>query len=550
MLFLKRVFLFAIIAITMISACTSSSPQATSPTEQAQVDSESNVTDETSQVAQGSSQTETTIPTDTPTALPTSTSTPSASQKELTEKWRPSIGMFTLLTATCEGAMETANNAIEGELGAGQQLGEMLALGIFVNIIEEGLNQWEPSDNVQEFKELVQGHTNAIKEITGQWSDEEITPSEARDQLDAECTSIEESFKSMVETAQDEGITQASLESIVEDIQNSFDEMDSELTTDEVQDETIPSEQGLSHSNPFPFGEQYATLNWDLQVLEVIRGDQAWQMIQQANQFNDPPQEGMEYILIKMKATSTAEDSEEHSISDRDFNLTGSRLIQYSPASVVEPDPALDAILFAGGETEGWIGFSVGKNEDNLILVFDELANFDENRFRFFALEENASLSIPEELKAIQPTSLGTDRSSPVPLGETVVTEDWEVTVKDVIRGIEAWEMIQEANQFNEPPMDGMQYVLVKFEVRYIGISNTAESIDSASFKSTGSENAIYDAPSVVDPEPRLEADLFPGGIYEGWLTLSAAQDETNLSAIFTPWIDFDNRNRRFLSLE
>ncbi len=63
-------------------------------------------------------------------------------------------------------------------------------------------------------------------------------------------------------------------------------------------------------------------------------------MIQAANSFNEPPAEGMEYILVKIKATNNYEDSDEQYVRDWDFNLAGSHLIKFGIGeAVVLRDP-------------------------------------------------------------------------------------------------------------------------------------------------------------------------------------------------------------------
>ena len=285
-------------------------------------------------------------------------------------------------------------------------------------------------------------------------------------------------------------------------------------------------------------------------MLEVVRGDEAWQALQAANQFNEPPPDGWEYVLVKIWVKSTATDSEAHSIGSGDFKVTGDRLVRYSSGWVVEPDPPLDAKLFADGETEGWTAYLVGQGEGSLIFIVDELWSFDDDRFRFIALDEGTSITVAPELHDTEPTDLGIDRASPAPFGETVTTEDWQVTVLEVVRGDGAWQMVQEANQFNDPPAEGMEYVAAKVNVRYISTTDKAETIGGSSFKAVGSANTLYDLPLVVDPEPTLDVALFPGGEYEGWVVLQAAQGETGLALVFEPLFDFSGKNRRFLSLE
>lgn len=323
---------------------------------------------------------------------------------------------------------------------------------------------------------------------------------------------------------------------------------DKPTPTIEPTDTPVPV-PGISRVSPYPLDTLVEAPNWNIQVLEVIRGEDAWQLLQTTNQFNDPPQEGMEYLLIRLKAVSTYTDSESHTISGSDFGVTGDRYQRYRTASVVAPEPELSAELFSGGETEGWIPFAVGQDETSLMLIVDELLNFDDDRFRYIALEEGASLTVDPSLFGIDPSTEGLSRSEPVPLGETAITEDWEVTVLEVIRGGEAWSAVQAANQFNEPPNEGMEYVATKILVRYIGTDDNAVNINGSEFDLTGEANILYDWPSIVDPEPSLDVYLYPGGEFEGWTVMEAREGEGNLMVQFEPSFEFSDDNVRYLAL-
>ena len=102
---------------------------------------------------------------------------------------------------------------------------------------------------------------------------------------------------------------------------------------------------GLSRAYPYPAKETVSTPHWDIQVLETKRGEDAWKEIKAANMFNEPAPEGMEYLLVKLHVKSKYTDSDEHSISGCDFDVTGDRLIRYTcgMASAVEPEPKLIA---------------------------------------------------------------------------------------------------------------------------------------------------------------------------------------------------------------
>jgi len=307
---------------------------------------------------------------------------------------------------------------------------------------------------------------------------------------------------------------------------------------------------GLNRANPYSSSDLVEAPNWDIQIIETVRGDDAWALLQAANEFNDAPPEGFEYVLVRLHVRSKYADEEAHSISQGDFKITGSRLHLYSSAYVVVPDPALDAELYEGAETEGWASFLVGAGETDLILVVDELFSFDSDRYRYVALDENASITVSSELADIEPSELGLKRSEPAPIGQSAITEDWEVTIVEVERGADALALILQANMFNEEPEPGMEYVLARARVRYIGTEDKSVNIDASYFNSTGSQGVLYDLPMVVEPEPVLDCNLYPGGECEGWVALQAAESETGLIVQFEPWFDFGDENRRFLSLE
>jgi hypothetical protein len=310
-----------------------------------------------------------------------------------------------------------------------------------------------------------------------------------------------------------------------------------------------PSQNGRDRKTPVPFKEILTTENWETSIVEVVRGAAAWSMVLEENQFNDPPKENHEYIAVKMNVRNISTEDVSQDISSYFYNLTGSENILYDLPSVVEPEPALDISLYPGGEYQGWVVFDHLIGETNLMFAFEETWSFESN-VRYLALDEGASLEIVPELADISPTALWNSRSDPAPMSEIVVTDNWEISVSEVIRGADAWNMVLAANQFNDPPEDGFEYVAVKVKVRNIGTEDEAMNIDAYSFNTTGSAGVLHDAPSVVEPEPALSVYLFPGGEFEGWIIMQAAIDETNLLLIYEDWYSFSDSNKRYLSLE
>ena len=81
--------------------------------------------------------------------------------------------------------------------------------------------------------------------------------------------------------------------------------------------------------------------------------------------------------------------------------------------------------------------------------------------------------AVPEPTPVPEPTStprLGS-RANPVPLGAVGEVRDsrtrWEIGVEDIIP--DAWDLIRERNQFNDPPGEGKQFYLLRLSVKNVG---------------------------------------------------------------------------------
>jgi hypothetical protein len=307
----------------------------------------------------------------------------------------------------------------------------------------------------------------------------------------------------------------------------------------------------MGRDNPYPVNEFVQAPNWDFQVMEELRGEEAWQTLFEADEFNDPPPEGMEYLMLNIYAISTYEDNEPHSIDSFDFNVIGDHHILYDTPFVWNPEPEFGAELYTGGETEGWATYLVGNGEGNLILILDEWANFEDDRYRYLALDEGASLTIPAEFAQIDPNDVGLERENPAAFGETAVTDNWEVTVLEVVRGDAAAALVEAADEFfYEPPEAGIEYVLVRVRGHSIGTEDSAEWLDSSNFGMVGDQNVVYETPWLTVPHPGFDYNIYPGADVEGWVSLQAAEGEGGLVMTFESYYDYSDGSQRFFALE
>lgn len=313
-----------------------------------------------------------------------------------------------------------------------------------------------------------------------------------------------------------------------------------------------PIEPGTSRSNPLPLGTEFKGKDWSIIVSGVIRGKDAAQAIAKANQFNDPPRQGFEYLIANIQITNISDKQEAQSASFAvDLRVTGDKNIVYSRVSVVPPK-SLDGELFPQGKAEGQEVFEIPSDEKNLMFIIGEMMSFDTDAMKFLAVDKDAKIIPDSLLKDIKATDLGKQRNNPAKIGDTLIAGGWEFKVVEVVRGDKAAEMAKKANQFNDPAPSDQEYIAINIKARFLGNGepDRGENISGAYLKITGEKNVVYKSASVVPPDPALDATLFAGGETEGWEILSVNKDEKDLMVIFQPLFSFSKGDIRYILIE
>lgn len=311
-----------------------------------------------------------------------------------------------------------------------------------------------------------------------------------------------------------------------------------------------PVPEGFSRANPIPFSNEIVSLdNWDLRVIDSIRGDEAWQLIHLANQFNEPAGDSWEYLLLKLWIKNKSNEADKSQLS---LHITGDNLITHYSfnANVVAPEPWLDTYLPGEDESEGWQAYRIREGESNLMLIVEDVFEFEQPKF-FLAVEEGAKIKAEANaLTSITPTQLGVDASEPVPFGQIATNEDWQVVVQQLISGEEAWQIVYEANQFNDPPPKDMMYLIVQVRVSYIGLDEQGSTINDDAFTIMDSSGTVYEPASIVSPDPELFFELFSGGVVEGLITYLVPKTGEGFLLIFdsSPYSN-SGFNKRYLSI-
>lgn len=124
-------------------------------------------------------------------------------------------------------------------------------------------------------------------------------------------------------------------------------------------------EQGFS-DNPYPLGSTVQmitgdSLEFDFTVLEVLRGDEAWQRVRAANQFNDAPGPDNEYIMARVAVQFNGPGTGILELNESDIELVSQGRIYdwFSVSDACCLDPSFDFELLPGAYAEGWFAWPI-----------------------------------------------------------------------------------------------------------------------------------------------------------------------------------------------
>lgn len=151
-----------------------------------------------------------------------------------------------------------------------------------------------------------------------------------------------------------------------------------------------------------------------------------------------------------------------------------------------------------------------------------------------------------------EPAGPGESRRQAVALGDTVTTGDMSITVVGV--NLDAAGELTAEDDFVDPPAEGNRYVLVTVRVEHVGEGEETISVSASDYELTGSNNVVYDT---FDEDSRcgffsgeISGEMFPGGVVEGDVCFQVPAGETGLILIASPFVSFDDDDKRYLKLD
>lgn len=281
---------------------------------------------------------------------------------------------------------------------------------------------------------------------------------------------------------------------------------------------------GESRAEPAPAGQPVTAGPWSLTINEVLTGDDAAAAVANASSFNAAPAGGMQYVAVRLTAANTGDQA--YAIAGEDFAVTGDSLLVHRFADVVPPDPALNGLVQPGESLEGWIVMPAVAGEGNLLLLYDSITLTGDWADVVIALAEGAA--IPDQAdRAAEANDAGSGVDAPAAIGESVVTDDWAVTISQVIEGQAVYNLFPAEDYRTTALGDTDQAGLPYWIGLEVTITNNRTGGGAAFLPATAivpvdtRGNPITDALMLTPPEPDLVGGYYPGGSRSGWILIA-----------------------------
>ena len=123
--------------------------------------------------------------------------------------------------------------------------------------------------------------------------------------------------------------------------------------------------------DPIPFDASGVVDQVEVRALEAIRGEQAYEWIRAVDENYEPPQAGMDYVLVRVEARLTRASGDLVLVASGMFSLVGADGAVYERPDVLTSVPRIDAVLYPGGVNQGWVLLQAAVHDGRLVLAVD-----------------------------------------------------------------------------------------------------------------------------------------------------------------------------------
>jgi hypothetical protein len=165
------------------------------------------------------------------------------------------------------------------------------------------------------------------------------------------------------------------------------------------------------------------------------------------------------------------------------------------------------------------------------------------------ALKDGSTTIKPSQLSSYSPdldAELGS-RNNPIPLGDVVLVNDWQVEVMSVNKN--AWKAVSILDEYASPPLVGEQLLLISIRATYLG-NESGEPSSDLRFKIVGSQgNTFSESCGYAADTFAKNEETFMGASVLGNLCFVVDANQITGSTISIQG-GYSSQERRFVSIE
>jgi hypothetical protein len=285
-------------------------------------------------------------------------------------------------------------------------------------------------------------------------------------------------------------------------------------------------------------GERVLAGPVELQVRDVMIGTEAVDAILAASTHNLEPRDGSTYVAVNLRARNAGPRS--LSLGNDDFALTGDSGLVRRFLGAQPPDPALAATLAPGQSVEGWVAFAAAAQEGSLLLLFDSLTIEGNWADRVLALQDGSRIADEAHPVAAR-NQAGADPASPLGIGEAAVTDQWSVSLLDVVSGAPTFDLVDyrtgALGAGDAAGDDGSIWVALQLQIQNVAAGGAAAHFPANAFVlADEAGEPLLDIATLTPPYPDATGGYYPGATRDGWVMFDVPVDYTAAMVRFLPY--------------
>ena len=301
---------------------------------------------------------------------------------------------------------------------------------------------------------------------------------------------------------------------------------------------TPASSIGLTRADPAPLGAVVQAGPVELQVIDVLNGQEAVAAVLAASSTNVEPRDGTTYVAVNLSVRNTG--SQPLWLDNDDFALTGDSGLVWRFLGVQPPNPALNVTLNPGETIEGWVAFGIPSEEGSLLLIFDSLEIGGSWSDRVLAIQDGAQ--IPDlSQRAAALNDAGTDVSTALGSGEAAVTDQWSVELLDVVTDAAAFDLVDYRTGAlgigDATGEDGSVWIALQLQIQNVAAGGEMAYFPANAFVLVDDAgNPLLDVATLTPPRPDAAGGYYPGAQRDGWVMFDVPLDYATMTVRFLPF--------------